>query len=181
MRRLLPSLVASVLATTAAQARPQYSASSQLGVVAVGGEGRLWRETRVDLGVRLEALYGRSAPHDGAFGPYLEARTAWFEHADYGGGLMALVPVHPTFPVWFGAGAFGRRQQSSWSPGAHAFLAWGGRDFNYEGDYAMAFGLLLDARVHRGEFPGVDIILAVSIDLEGLAIPFIYGVSRVLH
>ena len=162
-------------------ARPQYSVSSQLGIVAIGEEGRVWHRTRFDVGIRAEALYGRTAPRDGAIGPYLEARTAWFDHADYGGGLMALLAVDRTFPIWFGAGAFGRRQESTWAPGAHAFLAWGGRDYNYEASYAMAFGVLLDARVHRGDFPGFDMVLAVSIDLEGLAIPFIYGLSRLVH
>ena len=161
-----------------ASARPQVSASGQIGVVGVGEDG-YWSRTKLDLGLRLEDVYLRERPTDFGLGPYVEARSAAFVHADYGAGLLAILPVDPTFPLWVGAGGFARRQDHSWNPGANAFLAWGSRSFNYSSNYAMAFGLVLDVRVHRGDVPGVDTVLALSIDLEGLALPWLYAVSAV--
>jgi hypothetical protein len=157
------------------------SAQTQLGVVGLGDEGKAWQHTRLDLGLKLEALYLRKSPLDFGIGPYVETRTAAFKYGEYGGGLVALLPVAMTFPLWVGGGAFARREESQWAPGANAFLAWGGRNYNYSSSYAMAFGLMLDTRVHRGDQPGVDIVLAATIDLEALALPWIYLTSRLIH
>jgi hypothetical protein len=167
-------------ATPAASARAQVSASGQIGVVGVG-EDAYWSRTKLDLGLRLESVYLRESPTDFGLGPYVEARSAAFIHGDYGAGLMAVLPVDPTFPIWFGAGGFARRQDHSWAPGANAFVAWGSRSYNYSSSYAMAFGLVLDVRVHRGDVPGVDTVLALSFDLEGLALPAMYAISAVRH
>jgi hypothetical protein len=169
-----------VFATPSASAHAQVSASGQIGVVGVGEDG-YWSRTKLDLGLRLESVYLRKRPTDFGFGPYLEARSAAFIHGDYGAGVLALIPVDPTFPIWFGAGGFARRQDHAWAPGANAFVAWGSRSFNYSSAYAMAFGLVLDVRVHRGDTPGVDTVLALSIDLEGLALPAMYVISAVRH
>ena len=186
--RLLPralgtcALVASVAALAGeGAARPQWSAQTQLGVVGLGEDGRAWQRTRLDLGLKLEALYLRESPRDFGLGPYVEIRTASFRYGEYGGGLVALLPVAMTFPVWLGGGVFARRDLGEWAPGANAFVAWGGRNYNYSASYAMAFGLMLDTRVHRGDFPGVDVVLAVTLDLEALALPWIYLTSRLIH
>ena len=167
--------------THEASARPQWSAQTQFGVAGLGEDGKAWQRTRLDLGLKVEALYLRESPRDFGIGPYLETRTASFRYGEYGGGLVALLPVSMTFPFWLGGGAFARRESGAWAPGANAFLAWGGRDFNYSSSYAMAFGLMLDTRVHRGDTPGVDIVLAATIDLEALALPWIYLTSRLIH
>lgn len=170
-----------VLLTPAlASAKVQNSASGQIGVVGVSGE-RFWDRTRMNLGLRFESLWFREGPKDFGLGPYVEARTASFGHADYGAGLLALLPVDQTFPIWFGGGVFARRENSAFSSGYNGFLAWGGRSFNHHSTYAMAFGLLLDARVHRGPVPGVDLVLTASIDLQALAYPLIIGLSWLRH
>jgi hypothetical protein len=185
-RRLLALVLGlaatSLVATTSvdARARAQFSASGQVGVTGVSEDG-FWSRTKLDLGLRAEDDFLRESPRDFGLGPYAEVRTAAFIHGDYGAGLVSVVPIDPTFPLWLGGGVFARRGNDQWAPGANAFIAWGSRSFNYESSYAMAYGLLLDARVHRGTDPGVDIVLAVSIDLELLAIPWIYAISAVSH
>jgi hypothetical protein len=167
-----------VCAPQSASASSQISASGQIGVVGVG-EGSFWGQTKLDLGLRFEDVYLRESPRDFGLGPFLETRTAAFVYGDYGGGLMAVLPVDPTFPIWLGVGGFARRQDATWAPGANAFLAWGGRSYNYSSSYAMAFGLVLDVRVHGGDHRGVDTVLAASIDFEGIALPFIYLASAI--
>lgn len=173
-------LALSLFAGTA-QARPQVSVQTQLGVTGVGADGGAWKSTRLDLGLRAEALYLRDSPHDFGLGPYLETRTAAFVHGDYGGGLVALLPVNGTWPIWFGGGAFARRQDHAFAPGANAFLAWGGRSYNYHSNYAMAYGLLFDVRAHFGDMRGVDVVLAATVDLEGLLLPLAYLTSSIVH
>jgi hypothetical protein len=179
---LLAGVIASiVMSSVGASARPQWSGQTQIGVVGLGEEGKAWQRTRLDLGLKLEALYLRESPRDFGIGPYLEVRTASFRYGEYGGGVVALLPVAMTFPIWLGGGAFARRDEGQWAPGYNAFLAWGGRNYNYSSSYAMVFGLVLDTRVHRGDTPGVDIVLAATIDLEALALPWIYLTSRAIH
>jgi hypothetical protein len=173
-------LTCSLLTPAIASANVQNSASGQIGVVGVGGE-KTWEKTRTNLGLRFESVWFRSGPKEFGLGPFVEARTASFGHADYGAGLIALLPVDQTFPIWFGGGAFARREDAAFHGGYNAFLAWGGRSYNHHGSYGMAFGLLFDARIHRGPVPGVDLVLTASIDLEGLAIPFLYGISSLRH
>ena len=180
MRFALAIAAALVLIPASASARVQNSVSGQFGVVGVGGE-KVWEKTRVNLGLRFESLWFREGPKDFGIGPYIEARTASFGHADYGGGLVALLPVDQTFPIWFGGGAFARREDASFHAGYNGFLAWGGRSFNHHGSYAMAFGLVLDARYHRGPVPGVDLVLTASIDLQTFAYPLLYGIGLLRH
>ena len=177
---LLAAAAATLLLPRAANARVQNSASGQFGVVAVGAE-KPWDRTRLNLGVRFESIWFRESPKQFGIGPYVEARTASFGHADYGVGLIALLPVDETFPIWFGGGAFARREDAAFASGYNAFLAWGGRSFNHHGSYAMAYGLLFDARVHRGPVPGVDFVLTASIDLQAFAYPLLYGISLLRH
>lgn len=179
MRRLV-ALPILLFATTAA-ATPQWSGQLEMGAIGEGNADGLWRKTRFDLGVQVESIYLRDNPSDFGFGPYVQARTDWFDSGEYGGGAVLLVPVGYTFPIWIGGGAFGRRAAGEWAPGANGFVAWGARDFNYESSYAMAFGLVLDVRRHFGDLPGTDVVLAARIDLEVLAIPWIYLVSRITH
>jgi hypothetical protein len=183
MVRLHAGLVAVACTALAgrAEARPQYSMSGQIGVVGRGDGDRAWSRTRLDLGVRAEALFGRSNARDFGLGPYAEARTASFAHGDYGGGLVALLPVDMTFPLWCGVGAFGRREEGAWAPGGNAFVGWGSRSFNHHADYGMAYGLLVDARVVRGDRPGFDLIVAATIDLQAVALPFVIAFEAIRH
>ncbi len=169
-----------VLLPSAASAKVQNSASGQLGIVGVSGE-RTWAKTRVNMGLRFESLWFREGPRDFGIGPYVEARTASFGHADYGAGLVALLPTDQTFPLWFGGGAFARREDAAFFAGYNGFVAIGGRSFNHHGSYGMAYGLMFDARYHRGPVAGVDLILTASIDLQALAYPFLIGYGALRH
>lgn len=179
MRRFV-ALPILFLAATAA-ARPQWSGQLEVGAVGEGSSEGLWRRTRFEVGVQLEALYLRESPRDFGLGPYVQSRTDWFDAGEYGGGAVLLVPIANTFPIWIGGGPFGRRAAGAWSSGANGFIAWGARDFNYESNYAMAYGLVLDLRHHFGDVPGTDVVLAARIDLEALALPWIYLASAILH
>lgn len=178
--RRLVALPILLFATTAA-ARPQWSGQLEVGAIGEGNSDGPWRRTRFDVGVQLEALYLRESPGDFGLGPYIQARTDWFDSGEYGGGLVALLPIANTFPLWFGGGAFAHRGGGEWSPGGNAFLAWGARDYNYDASYAMAYGLVLDFRRHLGDLPGTDVVLAVRIDLEALALPWIFLTSAIVH
>ncbi len=178
---LLAAILSLSLLAGTTQARPQVSVQTQLGATGIGGDGGLWKSTRLDLGLRAEAIYLRESPNDFGIGPYLETRTAAFVHADYGGGLVALLPVNGTWPVWLGGGGFARRQDHTFAPGGNVFLGWGGRSYNYHSNYAMAYGLLFDVRAHFGDERGVDLVLAATVDLEGLLLPLAYVTSSILH
>jgi hypothetical protein len=166
---------------TIASARPQWSSQLEVGAIGEGNSDGLWKRTRFDLGLQGEVLFLRESPSDFGLGPYVQARTDWFQSGEYGGGLVALLPVGNTFPFWIGGGGFGRRTMGDWSPGVNGFVAWGARDFNYSSNYAMAFGLVLDVRRHYGDLPATDVVLAARIDLEVLALPWIFLTSAVVH
>lgn len=170
-----------VVAPRVAEARPQHSVQGQFGVVGAGVDGGFWSKTRLDFGAKFESIWFREGPRDFGIGPYLEARTASFGYGEYGGGLVALLPVEQTFPVWFGGGAFARREDGAWGSGFNGFLAWGGRSFNHHGTYGLAFGLMADARVHTGPQKGFDLVLGATFDLQSLSYPLLYLVSALRH
>ena len=170
----------SALVPARAQAKVQNSASGQVGVVGVSGPD-FWDRTRLNLGLRFESVWFREHAKQFGIGPFLEARTASFGHADYGGGLVAILPVDETFPIWLGGGAFARRDEGAFHAGYNGFIAWGSRSFNHHGSYGMTYGLMLDARYHRGPIAGVDLVLTASIDLQWLAYPWIIAYSAIRH
>ncbi|MFI5301754.1 MAG: hypothetical protein ACHREM_27000 [Polyangiales bacterium] len=153
----------------------------ETGIVGAGDQGSLWSSTKLDLGLRTELLLGRSSPRDFGFGPWVQARTTWFDGADYGGGAVALLPVDSALPIWVGAGAFERRRQDSWSPGIDAFIGFGSRSYDYHDPYAMVLGATLDVRAVLGPVRQTDVILCLQLDLEVLAMPAMYLFSRLLH
>lgn len=170
-----------LLAPSLAHARAQNSVQGQLGVVGAGADGEAWSRTRMNLGLKLESLWFREGPKDFGIGPYVEARTASFAHGEYGGGLVALLPIDPTFPLWIGGGAFARRESSEWGSGFNGFVAWGVRSFNHHGSYGLAAGVMADARVHQGPQKGFDLILSATLDLQTLSYPLLYLVSALRH
>lgn len=160
-----------------AHSKPQLSFSTQIGVVGTGSDPTLWNKTYLNLGLRFESLFFRESPRHWGIGPYAETRTPGFRGGEYGSGLITLIPIHSTFPLWAGAGGFARRQNEEWSPGVNAFIAWGSRSYNYHSPYSMAYGLMLDGRRHWGSAPGFDIVLTASIDLQAFALPFIFLIN----
>ena len=179
--RLLGGVAALVALWVAgdAQARPQLSLQGEAGWVLRGTERG--HHSSLGLGTRFEMVFGRSSPLDGGVGPYVEARTAGFDFGDYGAGLVGVIPVNPTFPLWFGAGALGRREAGAWAPAGHAFLAWGSRSFNYHGSWGMVFGLTLDGVVHGGEHKGFDLGVQATVDLQAVVYPWMLLISWLRH
>jgi hypothetical protein len=173
-RLLLAAIVGLASAPRPAFARAQLSSGLEVGVVAAGDGERAWANTRLDLGLRLEGIYGREGPRDWGAGPFAQARTSGFHGADYGGGLLVLAPVDPTFPLWFGAGGYGRRIDSAWSPGVDAFVGFGSRGFNYHSRYSMTYGVVADLRTTFGSVRSVDAIVCLDLDLEGVLLPALY-------
>jgi len=162
------------LLTREASARPQWSVSGQVGVSGDSDGKRVWQSTRLDLGLRTELLLGRDEPNQLGVGPYVEARTSAFVLGDFGGGVFGLIPIAATYPLWLGAGGFARFRDGAWVGGGDFWLAWGARSYNYTGDYGMAYGLFADARAVAGPQSGIDVIFGVTLDLEALALPFIF-------
>lgn len=163
----------------AADSKTQTSIQAQAGWTWVGRpEGR---SHSFDLGLRWETVFGRSSPRSFGLGPYVEARTAWFHFGDYGGGLVAVVPVENTFPLWFGVGALGRREGGAWAPGAHAFVGWGSRSFNYQSVWGMVYGLTVDGVWHGGDQKGVDVVVAATLDVQSLVYPWLLLASWLRH
>lgn len=164
---------------SAGESKAQTSIQAQIGWTWVGRpEGR---SHTVDLGGRWETVFGRSSPRDFGIGPYVEARTGGFHFGDYGGGLVAVLPVENTFPFWLGLGALGRREGGSWAPAGHAFLGWGSRSFNYQSVWGMVYGVTLDGVWHGGDRKGVDVVVAATLDAQALLYPWLLLVSWVRH
>ncbi|GAC1577031.1 MAG: hypothetical protein NVS3B20_08480 [Polyangiales bacterium] len=124
------------------------------------------------MGLRVESVWLRESPREFGIGPYAEMRTASFAYGEYGGGVVAVLPTDMTFPLWAGAGGFARREEGAWGGGANAFVAFGSRSFNYTSCYGMAFGVIGDVRWHAAPVQGIDLVLAASLDLEAIALPF---------
>jgi hypothetical protein len=166
---------------TEVHASPQWSATLEAGIVGAGDGGSTWSTTKLDLGLRGEVLLGRNGPRDFGVGPWAQARTTWFDGADYGTGIVALLPIDPTTPIWVGAGALERRRFDAWAPGADVFIGFGSRSYDYHDPYAMVLGATLDVRTLLGSVRQTDVVLCLQLDLEVLAMPAMYLVSRLIH
>lgn len=165
-------ILAGVLATRDAAATPQLSAAATTGValtdLRAGGPRAAFH-----LGARLDALFLREGPRDMALGPYVDVATAAFDTVETGGGVEWLVPVGATAFI-LSAGTFARKSTLGWEPGASANLFWGSRSFNYHSSYALGVGLFAQGRYGLGDGRQGDLIGGAQIDLEYLALPFVF-------
>ena len=153
-------------------AEPQGNVGGTAGVTLRDGV----EDVRVHLGARGDVLFGRSSHRDFGAGPYGEAMTAWDDFS-VGGGGSVLVPVHEYLPLVGSVGGYGRRFGGAWEPGVTAQVFWGSRSFNYHGWYGMAVGLSVQGRVGLGEQGERGMIVALHVDGQALALPFLmaYG------
>lgn len=164
-------LVATLVARPAA-ATPQLGAAATTGVALT--------DLRADgprvayhLGARFDALFLRDAPRQMALGPYVDVATAAFDTLEAGGGLSWLVPVDATAFI-FSAGSFARTSALGWEPGVAGGLFWGSRSFNYHSKYAIGVGLFAQGRYGLGDGEQGDVIGGLHLDLEYLALPFVF-------
>jgi hypothetical protein len=166
------ALAASVLLATPARATPQLSGGLTTGVALTDLRANGPR-VAYHLGARFDALFLRDGPREMALGPYVDVATAAFDTLETGGGVEWLIPVDATAFVLSG-GAFARKSAFGWEPGAASTLFWGSRSYNYHSAYALGVGLFAQGRYGLGDMHQADVIGGVQIDLEYLALPFLF-------
>ncbi len=177
MRRTLALVAAlgSLTVAPSAQAEPQYNASLVTGVCGTGTDSNYWQDTCWFNGLRADVMLGRSRASDFGIGPYLDATTAGFEDARFGGGVTALVPWHAYFPLVLSAGGYARRDHERWEPGLAAWAFIGSRSFNYHSSYIMAGGLIVGVHHGLGDTRETAIVIGAQIDALALALPFLFA------
>ncbi len=129
------------------------------------------------VGARGDVLFGRSSQREAGAGPYGEILTAW-DDLSVGAGGSLLIPVHEYLPLVGSLGGYGRRFEG-WEPGVTAQLFWGSRSFNYHGWYGMAVGLSLQGRVGLREAGERTVVVALQVDGQVLALPFLLAYGAV--
>lgn len=159
-----------------AGAEPQLTTGLTLGVAGHGNRASLWSSTRLEAGLRGELLFGRDKDTAFGVGPYVEAlTTASFSDGQVGGGAAVLVPVHPYLPIVLSAGAYaGHRSPFGWEPGLAGELFWGTHGYNYHSLYALSAGIFAGGRYALGDSKEVILLGGGRLDLELIAIPFIF-------
>jgi len=139
----------------------------------------LWQTTQFHLGLRGDVLFGRTGTHGFGAGPYTEVLTDGFDEIQAGFGGELLIPVLDSVPVVVSAGPYGRLGPGGFGvePGVATSLFWGGRSYNFNANYVMAFGLLTQLRCGFGPSKETTIILGVQLDLAFLSLPLVYAVD----
>ena len=186
MTRRALGLVGSFLATVTlaalpspALAAPQVSAGLTTGAALTDMRADNGPRLAYHLGGRLDVLLLRDRANRMAVGPYVDVATAAFDTFETGGGLEWLVPAGDTAFI-FSGGAFARTSRFGWEPGVAGTIFWGSRSFNYHSTYSLGLGLFLQGR-HGLSSAGrqADAILGVQIDLQYLALPFLFAYEAI--
>lgn len=134
------------------------------------------------LGARGDLLLFRSRNSEMAFGPYADVATASFHDGDIGGGLGWLVPVTEDFPLLLSAGGFARDGDGQgWRPGVEGTLLVGPRSYNFHSWYGLAGGLFVQTRWVPQSPSTVDVVIGAQIDVEILALPFVFAWQSLVH
>jgi len=173
---IVGSIVLGILcASVGANADPQGNAGLTLGVAGVGESGAIGDHAEFHLGARGDILFARDQPSDFGLGPYAEIGTLGFDELHVGGGLSALLPVHPTFPIVLSGGAYGRYGDDGFGfePGIAGSLFWGTRSYNFHTDYVMAAGLLVSYRASMGDSGQSALVVGAQLDAVVLSLPFV--------
>ncbi len=173
------AVVAGALAPALAHATPQITSGLTTGIATTDLRTNGPR-LAYHLGGRFDALFLRDAPHDMGVGPYVDVATEAFDTFESGGGVSWLIPVDATAFVVSGGG-FARKSAFGWEPGAAATLFWGSRSYNYHSTYTLGVGLFVQGRYGFGDGKQADAIAGVQIDLEYLALPFLFAYEAVAH
>ena len=163
-----------------AVARPQLTSGVTNGAALTDFRAGNGPRLAYHLGGRLELLLLRDGPTDMAIGPYIDIATAAFDTFEGGGGVAWLVPTGPTGFV-LSAGGFARTSRFGWEPGASGTIFWGSRSYNYHSTYAIGVGLFVQGRYGLGEGKQADGILGVQLDLEYVALPFVFAYEALAH
>jgi hypothetical protein len=176
--RLLATVLffVTTLAAMPANAEPQLSTALTLGVAGHGERSSLWTSTKLAAGFRGELLLGRDKDADFGVGPYVEVlTTSSFSDVQLGGGASLLIPVHPYLPLVLSVGAYAAHQSPwGWEPGLATELFWGTHGYNYHSLYAMSAGIFAAGRYALGDSREVTLLAGGRLDLELIAIPFLF-------
>lgn len=169
-------MVMIIVVSRRAEAEPQLTTGLTLGVAGQGNRASLWSSTKLEAGFRGELLLGRDKDTAFGVGPYVEAlTTASFSDVQLGGGAAILVPIHPYLPIVVSAGAYaGHRSPRGWEPGLAVELFWGTHGFNYHSFYALSAGIFGGGRYALGDSKEVIFVAGGRLDLELIAIPFMF-------
>ena len=186
MARRVLALVGSFLAaiTVAATscpalAAPQVSAGLTTGAALTDLRAENGPRLAYHLGGRLDLLLLRDRADRMAVGPYVDVATAAFDTFETGGGLEWLVPAGDTAFILSGGG-FARTSRFGWEPGVAGTVFWGSRSFNYHSTYSLGLGLFLQGRYGLSNVGRqADAILGVQIDLQYLALPFLFAYEAI--
>jgi hypothetical protein len=170
------AVVVSLVAARPAAADPQLTTGLTLGVAGHGDRASLWSSTSLEAGLRGELLFGREKDADFGVGPYLEGlTTTTFSDVQLGGGAAVLLPVHAYLPVVLSGGAYAsHRDPWGWEPGLAAELFWGTHGYNYHSIYALSAGIFAGGRYALGNSKDVTLLAGGRLDLELIAIPFLF-------
>lgn len=152
-----------------AAASPQGHVAIRTSVCGTGTDA-LWQETRWCNGVVGDLLFLRDRNTDFGLGPYAEISTAGFWDARYGGGVSALAPVTPDFPLVLSLGAFGHETEAL-ALGGSAFF--GLRSHNFHGSYNYALGLVVSGYRDLGADRATLVSVGLELDVLLLAAPFV--------
>jgi hypothetical protein len=163
-----------------AAAEPQFGAALTTGAALTDLRASNAPRLAYHLGGRFDVLLARDRAGTMAVGPYVDVGTEAFDTFAAGGGVAWLIPTgSPALVV--SAGGFTRASRFGVAPGVEAGLFWGARSFNYHGSYSLSFGVFLEGRVGFGDGKEADAIGGVQIDLEYLALPFLFAYEALAH
>lgn len=169
-----------VAAAIPAGAHPQVTAGATTGLALTDARAENGPRAAYHLGARLDLLFLREKPRDMAIGPYVDVVTAAFDTFEGGGGIAWLVPTGATAFV-FSGGAFGRSSRFGWEPGVGGTVFWGPRSYNFHSVYAVGVGLFAQGRYGLGDGKQADAIIGLQLDLEYLALPFVFAYEALAH
>jgi hypothetical protein len=177
---LAAGLVVLAIASSGA-ARPQITSGVTMGAALTDMRAENGPRLAYHLGGRLDLLFGREAPRDMAFGPYLELVTAAFDTFETGGGAAWLVPTAGGATAFvFSAGAFARTSRFGLEPGLTTAIFWGARGLNYHSAYATGTGVFVQGRYGLGsDGRQADAVVGVQLDLEYLALPWVLAYAAI--
>jgi hypothetical protein len=168
-----------LVTTGEAEAAPQVSAGLTTGAALTDLRAENGPRLAYHLGGRFDMLLLRERANRMALGPYIDVTTAAFDTFETGGGLEWLVPTGDAALI-LSAGAFARTSRFGWEPGATGTIFWGSRSFNYHSTYSLGVGLFLQGRYGLGgDGRQADAILGVQIDLQYLALPFLFAYEAI--
>jgi hypothetical protein len=170
---ILAAVSALGLALSGSARAAEWNASALTGVCGTGVDRKYWQDTCWFNGLRADVLFGRSRNVDFGAGPFADVTTAGFDDIRFGAGGSALLPIHPFLPLVVSGGGYARKSELGWEPGIEAYVFFGSRSYNFHSSYGLAAGLIGGLQFGLGDSRESAIVIALQIDGQILAIPFI--------